>query len=574
MKKIYSCCLLMLTSVFTWAQFPVTFSVDMNGQTVSPNGVHIAGNFQDVDYDGTFENPGLINWSPSAYQLSDPDMDGVYSIQLNLVAARYEFKFINGNDWPFEESVPGACQVGGGNSNRELQVNGTTSYSVCWQSCAPCGQKTVRFRVDMSLVTEGVNPVGVSVAGDFQGWNPGATMLSDSDGNLIFERSVNVGSASSVEFKFINGDDWIFAESVPGECGVGPNQNRVVQLTNDNTVLTAYCFGGCSTCLQPTMVTFRVDMTNEVVSPNGVHVAGSFQQPSTWSPGDANYKLEDLDEDNIYELTVAVQPGTIQYKFVNGNSWDDPNESVPSACNVVGNRSALIEGETQELYFCYNQCSSECAANPDPANITFRVNMMEVGASSEGVYFISGATNPAWQAGAVLMEDLDGDGVYECTVMLSGVADIQYKYVNGNVSVSANEENTGLVDCGVDNGIGGYNRVHTRSGEPEILPILCFNKCTNCEGSVGGMQGVVENVRVFPVPAQDVLNIRMTNPHHQQLNMRMVSVTGQTVLIRNAGFVMPGEQTFTLNVEELASGLYFLEISNGTSNQTIRVSVK
>ena len=35
----------------------VTLHVDMNGQTVSANGVHVAGNFGDYDYDNTFENP-------------------------------------------------------------------------------------------------------------------------------------------------------------------------------------------------------------------------------------------------------------------------------------------------------------------------------------------------------------------------------------------------------------------------------------------------------------------------------------------------------------------------------------
>ena len=34
----------------------VTFHIDMNGQTVSPNGVHIAGGFGDYDYDGIIEN--------------------------------------------------------------------------------------------------------------------------------------------------------------------------------------------------------------------------------------------------------------------------------------------------------------------------------------------------------------------------------------------------------------------------------------------------------------------------------------------------------------------------------------
>ena len=36
----------------------------MNGQTVSANGVHVAGNFGDYDYDGTPENEMYPNWDP------------------------------------------------------------------------------------------------------------------------------------------------------------------------------------------------------------------------------------------------------------------------------------------------------------------------------------------------------------------------------------------------------------------------------------------------------------------------------------------------------------------------------
>ena len=76
----------------------VTFSVDMNGETVSPNGVHIAGGFQ--------------GWDPVATELTDDDMDGIYTFSLDVVGpALLEFKFINGNSWDFVEDVPGACQV-------------------------------------------------------------------------------------------------------------------------------------------------------------------------------------------------------------------------------------------------------------------------------------------------------------------------------------------------------------------------------------------------------------------------------------------------------------------------------
>jgi len=572
MKKVYAFCFSALFASSIMAQFPVMFGVDMTGQVVDANGVHIAGNFGDTDYDGTFENPSLVNWTPDAYQLTDPDMDMIYTVTLDLVAGRYEYKFLNGNDWPSEESIPAACQVGNGNGNREIFVTGTASTFICWESCAPCGDKTVRFRVDMSLVPDGVNPAGVSVAGDFQGWAPGATILTDADNNLVFERSVNVGSAGSIEFKYINGDDFLFAESVPTDCGVGPNSNRLVNLTETNTVLTAWCFSGCSTCQQPTMVTLKVDMSLQTVNANGVFVAGSIQSPVIWTPGDPNYQMTDDNSDGIYELTFGLAPGTYGFKFLNGNAWGT-DESVPGDCNIGGNRQLIVSGETMEAQFCFQQCTSECIADPDPANITFRVNMFEEEVSLVGVFLISGSTSPAWQAGAVAMTDDNSDGVYECTVEMSGSADVPYKFINGDVNTPANEENSGLAECGIANGIGGFNRLHTRSGDAEVLDVVCFNACLDCVISVSELQ-VVEQLNVFPVPAQDQLTVSMVNPEAQVLTMRLVNMTGQVVLTTNPGLVKAGKQTFNLDVAALASGIYFLEIGNQNVNQVVRVAVR
>lgn len=94
-----------LISGICLAQIDVTFKVDMQYQTVSSNGVHIAGSMQD--------------WNPSSTTLSDNDGDGIWEVTLTLSEnTAYEYKFINGNSWGNDESVFGSC--GAGNSNRLL----------------------------------------------------------------------------------------------------------------------------------------------------------------------------------------------------------------------------------------------------------------------------------------------------------------------------------------------------------------------------------------------------------------------------------------------------------------------
>jgi hypothetical protein len=237
MKKIFTFCFVALSAMMAQAQVAVTFNVDMTGSTVDANGVHMAGNFNDVNYDGTAENAAYVNWNPSAIALADQG-NGIWSVTLNLVAERYEFKFINGNDWPMVEDVPAACQVEvNGNDNRFWSISGlnaTESMTVCYESCAACGENTIRFRVDMTQEGAGVNPAGIFVAGDFQGWNPAGSQLIDPDGNGTFEGYFSIGAASAANFKFINGNDWAFAESVPAECNVAGN--RVLDVVDPNTV--------------------------------------------------------------------------------------------------------------------------------------------------------------------------------------------------------------------------------------------------------------------------------------------------------------------------------------------------
>ncbi len=571
MKKIFTFCFVALSAMMAQAQVAVTFNVDMTGSTVDANGVHMAGNFNDVNYDGTAENAAYVNWNPSAIALADQG-NGIWSVTLNLVAERYEFKFINGNDWPFAEDVPPACQVEvNGNDNRFWSISGanaTESMSVCYASCAACGENAVRFRVDMTQEAAGVNPAGIFVAGDFQGWNPAGSQLIDPDGNGTFEGYFSIGAATSTQFKFINGNDWAFAESVPAECNIAGN--RELNVVEPNTVVDVICFSACGPCQAPTPVLFRVDMSLQTVNANGPHVAGSFQG---WNPGDANTLMTDPDGDNIYEVTLLLQPGSYQYKFVNGAAWADGNESIPADCNVGGNREVVVAADPVVEHFCYSQCGAECVSDPAAADITFRVNMFTTGASAAGVWMIGGFTTPVWQAGAVQMTDDNFDGVYECTVNVSGVADIQYKFVNGDVAVSANEEAAGIMNCGIANGVGGYNRIHTRTGIAEVLNTVCFDSCADC--IIGVQEAMALTVlNAYPVPANEFVTLSFGQVKSAPITVRVMNNLGQVVSTQYMGNLPTGNNQVRVNLEGVAGGIYAIELSNGIERTAVQIAVQ
>ncbi|MGV3538642.1 MAG: alpha-amylase family glycosyl hydrolase [Rufibacter sp.] len=120
-------------SRFSSCNTQVFLAGNMNGQPVSPNGVHVAGNFQALAGYGT-------DWNPASVPLTDPDGDGVYQVQLSLPAGGlFQYKFINGNSWAGAEIVPEACGVndGAGNVNRTINAtaNSTTVPAYRFSTC-------------------------------------------------------------------------------------------------------------------------------------------------------------------------------------------------------------------------------------------------------------------------------------------------------------------------------------------------------------------------------------------------------------------------------------------------------
>ncbi len=594
MKKLYAIVLAgsCLGSAFGQAQ--VTLSVDMNGQTVSPLGVHVAGSFQ--------------GWNPNATPMTDADGDGVFTYEFTTdVPAHIEFKFINGDDWPFVEDVPNICQVElFGNDNRYLDVaegDQSASYEVCYGSCAACGLTAVLFRVDMSLEAA-VSPNGVHIAGEFQGWDPGATPMADADGDGIWTLFTAFDASAidgNLEYKYVNGNAWTNPnENLAGDCSDGTG-NRVLVLDGANLLTgvpgtnAAHCYNSCGSCVAPTQVTFRVDMsTQAAVAENGVHVAGTFQG---WNPGAT--ALNDDDGDGVWEVTLGLQQGPIQFKFVNGNDWGGngagnvDNESINGACAAAGsdNRFLEIGADAIEYVVCYNSCDPTCVANPDPADITFRVDMSNESVAASGVWVMGGFTSPQWQAGAIQLTDDDGDGTYETTYTVDGGAEVVFKFVNGDPTVGTNGtdffEESGIYDitdpvtgepvttnfqeqlCGVPNPFGAFNRLHVRSGVAEVLYDVCYNSCANCAGVIGiDEAGALEGIQLFPNPTSGRLTLAFAGALDAG-TVRVVDLAGRMAVEKN--LVAGSQQSLEIDLSGLPSGLYLVEVVSGGARWTGRV---
>jgi hypothetical protein len=435
----------------------VTFQVDMQGLTVPPVGVHLAGGFQ----------APLPSWDPGGIALTAPVIGSAWETTLQLTAGEViEYKFINGDSWGQDEHVSGSCTAAG-SDNRIITIPAvdTTLLLVCFTSCTPCSvpQVDITFQVDMT--NETVSPDGIHVAGSFQGWDPAATLMTDMGSN-IYAVTLSIGDGEYHEYKFLNGNAWGTQEMVPAACGTDDGNgafNRFINVPGTTTTLDAVCFGSCDVCAAITEVnvTFQVDMSDQTVSPEGVHIAGSFQ---AWDPGGT--AMTDMGS-GIWSYTTILAIGNYyEYKFVNGITWDDA-ENVPSQCNQNGNRFLTIPtSDTTLTAPCFGSCN---ICNPDPYDVTFTVDMATQNVSPEGVYLIG--TFNGWDTTATQMTNTSGT-YYEVSLILGENDFHEFKYLNGNTFAGA-EFVPG--ECNYNG-----NRFLTVPGMDAILDTVCFGECDAC----------------------------------------------------------------------------------------------
>lgn len=463
-KSILFFCLL-VTINMAGQMRSVTFRVDMSQQSVAAQGVHIAGSFQ--------------GWNPATTQMT-LTANGVYTYTAQISqGTSIQFKYINGNTWAGEESVPSACGVpnGFGGFNRSLTVTQDTILPVvCFSSCTACASlpptSLVTFRVNMSNVAS-VSSFGVHIAGNFQNWNPAATPMQ-SNGS-VWSHTVALPVGQSIQYKFVNGNAWGQDESVPIACGTGSPVNRILTVPANDTILPAVCFGTCDTLcpvIPPApkkMVTFRVDMSQQTVSVNGVHVAGNFQG---WNPASSPMTLDTTT--GVYIRVDSASVGdTVFYKFINGNAWGQ-DETVPSSCGIgfpLANRWFVMPNTDTVLpVVCFGMCGP-CPV-PQPKNVTFRVDMKNQTVSPNGVYLAGSFNN--WSPSATSMSA--NGSVYSATVVINAGTTVQFKFLNDSIFSGAESVPPA---CGVSDGFGGFNRILTVV-EDTVLPAVCFALCDTC----------------------------------------------------------------------------------------------
>ena len=347
--------------------------------------------------------------------------------------------------------------------------------SLAFLASTAMAQIDVTFAVDMNA--QDVSPDGVFVAGDWQSeanggddWQAGDNEMTDAGGGL-YTLTVNI-PAGGYEFKYINGSAW---ENVPSVSQVGGNSNRYFQARAEANGIDTVPFEGSA---MPGLSAIKVivDMSEEVVdSAAWIFVAGDLITPN-WTPA-ATPLFKQNDGNALYIAVIQVADGDYQYKFVNGDAW----ENVSDDCGTGGNRTVTIAGDMEDGPNCFNACGP-CAV---PTNITFRVDMSlsTLDYTTLGVNLMGTVTD--WGDGAAMSDD-DGDFIYELTLGLQpGGYEFKFK-------------------VGSDDWEGIGNRPLTVvDGEDQVLEAVCFNWPVTCPDEIYDPADVTFNcdVNAEEVPA-------------------------------------------------------------------------
>jgi acyl-CoA thioesterase-1 len=119
--------------------------VDMSGETVSADGVHVIGTFN--------------GWNTHASPMTDEDQDQIFekSVRVSPNPQTYEYKFINGNTYDTEEILFGTCEF---RSNRMATVTNSsvTQPTVKFASCTDQTQTLTDLKIGCigNSITHGI----------------------------------------------------------------------------------------------------------------------------------------------------------------------------------------------------------------------------------------------------------------------------------------------------------------------------------------------------------------------------------------------------------------------------------
>lgn len=581
----------------------VTFQVDMQNEEVASEGVFLRGDFNDWTNIEPMQNNGTIYYTSielepgGEYQYKYVNGDNWENLEEGSCTHTADFVnrfFVATNeDSILEEFCFNSCDLCEGPYHDEFtiaEIQGTSDVSpYIGQSVIIQGEVTHTdgygcFIQDANAIRSGIFiynealaesaiGIGIKVKGTVDEYN-GLTEIKDLESSETFDSyyaieplvlpqisvnedyegvliiAENVEAISANEFndwyvKFENEELFLVDNrytELNFETGKKYNLTGTAEFRYGAFYLcprTANDIELVSAQSETVKVTFQVDMQNETVLASGVFLRGSF---NSW---DSNEPLQN--DGSIFYKTLEFEAGTeIEYKFVNGDQWEELQEGSCTKTSDFINRFIVIPNENTTLEaVCFNSCDACDPVVGTTVDVTFQVDMQNQEVSSNGVFLKIYLDGPNVKDPF----EMEANGnIYSVTVDIIPDLPFDYNFVNGNPSVSGNIE---VVegDCGTNG-----HREFIVPDEDVILDLVCFESCEACIPNNVSWHGSV--ISIYPNPVDQILNIdglRIKKGCYRLLD-GMGRVVSEADLFN--------QSSFHINMENLDRGQYHLLIES------------
>lgn len=333
-------------------------------------------------------------------------------------------------------------------------------------------------------------------------------------------------------------------------------------------------------------VTFQVDMSNQTVSPAGVHIAGSFADANNDGTIDNLYPNWDPSVlaltnagNGIWSITLDLAAGSYEYKFINGNVWDITEffpADAPCVQGTFGNRAITVANANEILpVVCWNECVACGQGYTDPTACnyvpsatvegpctypdfipTIIIDQPSLGCFSNGVrIYPSGGTFAQIGWGT----SFGGITSVSDTLIIYGNVTQDFYFIGtepGSMNLIAT----------VASNVFSYTDLNPPTGEMNYMIEVVGVSCDPSRNLVYSRSNILDllaqnvseelnsTIQIFPNPASTNITI--------QINERDL---GAPVFIFNA----LGQEVFSerissvnqmLNIEKLSEGFYFLKL--------------
>ncbi len=507
MKQLFSLAAAACLTLGAIAQ--TTFNVDM---TCAPDNV-----------DNLFVTGPFCGWCANEdfNTMTDDDGDGIYTVVIEDLTGTVEYKYAI-NSWAQQENLVNDMVNGAtcapvtdfsGYANRQTEAGSTTNdyYGTCDGVCNDLPGGTITFQVDMAGYAGSYTTVNLNSS--FNGWCGSCATMTDDDGDGVYTLDVIV-DGGTVEYKFtVDGwaDQEMFEEGTSCTSTIDGYTNRTLDVEGDQ-VLDVVCWNLCTGCVvepvpgctDETACNFNADANEDdgsCVYGDGPEVGISTTDALCHDGTGAMY----LDTAVTYWNEFVYEFDTLTLDWIYA-------DTVLLGYGVSGLAPGAYSLTATDSIGCSNTFDFAVGA-PDELVIEVSVVSVDSGAGDgQAASTVSGGT-PEY---TVVWTDLTGAVVNPDSLSA------------GMYSATATDANGCTASASLTVSVDGIADVASLSGA------------------------------IYPVPAGDVLNVRLATPLTADALVEVRDVQGRLVTTAQ---MRQNEQLLVLDAAAWSAGVYTLQLS-------------